>query len=208
MSRLLDDLRPMPLHARLVAGVDLLRGALDAHLRMRPNVSPSTRAAVRRAVVVAVAVWAALAVEIVLSNVVFPAVDDNDGVSVLISYLAIFAALWVIGVLTARETTSRWTFAVAGAIAGGFIGVLTIVTYVVIDNVFLDIISRQQAKIDGLAASGMTSMRAYVNTSLLFGFGFLSGFLALAGAGLAVAGGLIAQARQPVRRSDDAGESP
>jgi hypothetical protein len=175
---------------------------------MRPNKNPSIRAAVRRAVIVAVTVWAALAAEIVLSNVVFPAVDDNDGVSVLISYLAVFAALGVIGVLTARMTTSRWTFAVAGAIAGGLIGALTILTYLVIDNVFLDIISRQQAKIDGLVASGMTSMRTYVNTSLLFGFGALSGVLALAGAGLAVAGGLITQARQAVRRGDKAGQLP
>lgn len=76
------------------------------------------------------------------------------------------------------------------------IGLLTIGTFAVIDNVFLDVVSRQQVKIDGLAGSGFTSMRTYVNVGLLFAGAVLSTFLALAGAVLAVVGGRIAMVRR------------
>jgi len=196
LSRLLDDLRPMPRRARLSAGFDLVHAAVGEHLAGLRTTNVATRAAVRRALTVAAIVWAALTVEIVRSNVLFPTTEDNDGLSVVIAYLSIFAALGLTGVLACRVTTDRRTIALAGAIAGGLIGALTIATFAVVDNVFFDIISQQQAKKDGLAGSGMASMRTYVNVSLLFGFGVLTSFLALAGAGLAVAGGLFARARQ------------
>ncbi|MFI5894594.1 hypothetical protein ACIA5D_31285 [Actinoplanes sp. NPDC051513] len=66
--------------------MDLLRGAAYARLT-GPARSPA-RMALRRAVLVALLVWAALSVEIVKSNVAFPHVVDDDGISVLICYLA------------------------------------------------------------------------------------------------------------------------
>jgi hypothetical protein len=206
VSRLLDDLAPMPRRARLSAGVDLLRGALAAHLE---TAGSPQRAAVRRAALVAVVVWAALSVEIVLTNVVFPTTRDDDAVSVLICYLAVFAALGLTGALAARVATGWRTFALAGAVAGTLIGAGTIATFVVVDNAFLGIVGQQQAKIDGLTHSGMSSMRVYVNVSLLLGFVVLSGFLAVAGAGLGAAGGLATRAlpgqTRPSRASGTAG---
>jgi hypothetical protein len=206
VSRLLDDLAPMPLGARLSTGLDLLRGALAAHVQITGS---PVRAAVRRAVLVAVIVWVALSVDIVLTNVVFPTTQDDDAVSVLICYLAVFAALGLTGALAAQVATGWRTYALAGAVAGGLIGAATVVTFLVVDNAFLGTVGEQQAKIDGLAHSGMSSMRAYVNVSLLFDFALLTGFLALAGAGLAAVGGLAArvlpgQAR-PSRASGTAG---
>ncbi|MGY4771256.1 hypothetical protein ACXC9Q_30480 [Kribbella sp. CWNU-51] len=189
MSQVLDDLRPMSLQTRGRVATDLLRGAMDAHLTTGSSRGTAIGAALRRALIVAGISWAALSIEIVLSNVVFPTTEDNDGASVLISYLAVFAALAMTGVLTARVTSDWQVLAVAGATAGALIGALTIGTYAVIDNVFLDVISRQQAKIDGLAGSGFTSMRTYVNLSLLSGLGMLSVFLGVAGGTLAVLGG-------------------
>jgi hypothetical protein len=186
MSRLLDDLGSMPARRRLTTAVDLLRGALDAHLTR----TESHMQAVRRGSVVAVVVWLALSVEIVLSNVVYPTVSDNDSVSVLIGYLGVFAALVVTGAWCARTSTSLRTVAVAGAVTGALIGILTIGTYFFIDNVFLETISHQQTKIDGLARSGMSSMRAYVNSGLALGLVTLAVFLAVAGAALAVLGAL------------------
>jgi hypothetical protein len=195
MSQVLDDLRPMSLSTRVRVATDLLRGAIDAHLTSLSKAS-EIGAALRRALPVAGIVWVALSIEIVLSNVVFPTTEDNDGTSVLISYLAVFSALLIIGVLAARVTSDWQVLALAGGIAGALIGALTIGTYAVIDNVFLDVIGRQQPKIDGLAGSGFSSMRTYVNFSLLFGAGLLSAFLGVAGAGLAVAGGLAIRSRR------------
>ena len=190
MAQVLDDLEPMRPRQRLRVAWDLVSGAVDAQLRSAPG------AAVRRALIVGGVVWAALSVEIVLSNVVFPSTEDNDGVSVLIAYLAVFAACAAVGVLAARLTVDWRVFALAGAVAGVMIGVLTIGTFAVIDNVFLDTIARQQAKIDGLARSGFTSMRTYINLSLLTGLVTLSTFLGLAGAALAVLGGHVAGLRR------------
>ena len=193
MTRLLDDLGPMPPGARMRTGIDLIRGAIDAHLTRGWDMNQDTRAALRRAVAVAAVVWAGLSVDVVLSNVVFPSVEDDDGVSVLIAYAAVFAALLLTGVLAARVTPSRRTQALAGAVAGVLIGVATIGTFAVVDNAFLGTISHQQAKIDGLANSGMTSMRAYVNASLAMGGIGLGAFFGAAGAGLSVLGGILAQ---------------
>lgn len=199
MARLLDDLRPMPPSRRLATSLDLLRGALDAHLSARSIVDPTIRAALRRAVAVAAVVWAALSVEIVLSNVVFPSAGDDDAFAVVGSYLTVFAALAATGFLVGRTASSWRVLALAGAVAGGLIGVLTIGTYFAVDNAFLGTIGQQQSKIDGLAGSGMSSMRAYVNLSLLPALGGLSTFLAIAGAFLANAGGRLAAARQAIR---------
>jgi hypothetical protein len=38
--------------------------------------------------------------------------------------------------------------------------------FAVIDNAFLSVVSHQQAKLAGFRASGMTSMRDYINASL------------------------------------------
>lgn len=193
-AQVLEDLGPLSLRRRISVMADLLWGAADAHLRASPLREPSVSAVLRRAILVASIVWAALSVEIVLSNVVFPTTGDNDGASVLISYLAVFVALTTVGVLTCRLARDWRIVALAGGIAGALVGVLTIGTYTVIDNVFLDVVSRQQPKIDGLAGSGFTSMRTYINLNLLFAGALLSTFLAFAGAGLAVLGGHIRRA--------------
>jgi hypothetical protein len=109
----------------------------------------------------------------------------------------VFASLAVTGVLASRTAASLRGPALAGAIAGTLIGALTIGTFLVIDNVFLDIISQQQSKIDGMARSGQTSMRDFVNQSLRSGVVFFTVFLALAGAGLAAFSGSMARDRRP-----------
>ena len=65
--------------------------------------------------------------------------------------------------LAARHVASRTGQVVAGLIAGA----LTVVTFAVVDNVWLGIVSQQQTKIDGFASSGAASMREYLNHSLI-----------------------------------------
>jgi hypothetical protein len=190
MDRLLDDMGPLSARARLSVAFDLVRGAWDAHLTHAPS-----RATLGRAVLVALVVWVGLTVEIVRSNVIFPSAEDNDGLSVVVSYLAVFAALALTGAIAADRSRDWRTFAVAGAVAGGLIGALTIISFAVVDNVFLDIVAQQQVKIEGLARSGGTSMRTYVNGGLAVAFVVLTGFFAVAGAGLAVLGGITRSLR-------------
>jgi hypothetical protein len=196
MEQLLDDLQPATARSRLSMGWDLLRGALDAHLTRETRMDTEIKTALRRGILVALMVWAVLSVEIVLSNVVFPTRGDDDSLSVLLSYMGTFAALALTGVLTARVTTGLKPAALAGAVAGALIGALTVGTFFFIDNVFLDIIAQQESKITGLAQSGMTSMRAYVNTTLAGAAVFLTCFFAVAGAGLAVAAATAVRRRR------------
>lgn len=149
--------------------------------------------AIGRGALVAGTVWLALSVEIVFSNVVFPSKADNDTVPVLIAYLCIFASLGLVGVLAARAGAGRRGQLLAGLVAGAMIGALTIGTFLVVDNVWLGIVSQQQAKIDGLAQSGGGSMRAYINNGLLGGALFLSIALGAVGALLSLAGGVAGQ---------------
>lgn len=185
MARLLDDLGPLTRRQ----GYDLFLGAIDAHLTMGATMSSSARAAVRRALVVAGIVWLILSVVIVLSNVVFASAQDDDGPWVVAGYLAVFASFLIVGRLAARDTPDRRIHAVAGAVAGAVTGILVTGTFFAVDNIFLSTISKQQTKIDGLAQSGMTSMRTYVNQGLIgplvfwtIGFAVIGAMLAMAGA--------------------------
>lgn len=195
MAALLVDL---PRRARAAMIVDLVRGALDARfaLTKESGMSTPTRRSIRRAILVALVVWVALSVDIVLTNVVFPTRQDDDALAVLLAYLGVFAVLATIGYLAVRRGTELAGAALSGAIAGAVIGLLTAATFFVVDNVWLDIVSRQQAKIDGLAQSGGGSMRDYINTGLTGAAVILPLMLAAFGVVLALGGGLLAQWRR------------
>jgi hypothetical protein len=112
-------------------------------------------------------------------------------VEVLLSYLCIFAALFLTGMLAARDGAGPRGQVLAGLVAGALIGALTTATFAVVDNVWLDIVAQQQAKIDGFAHSGAASMRAYINHGLIGTAVFLTAGLGAVGAALSLAGGVI-----------------
>jgi hypothetical protein len=144
------------------------------------------RRAIKRGGLIAAVLGAGLAAEILLGNVVWPSVTD-DGIAVVVSCLCVFAAMFLAGLVAARDGAGRAGQALAGLTAGVLIGVLIIATFVTVDNVWLDVVARQQAKIDGFAHSGAASMRAYLNHALIGpGLFFTAGF----GAVGAILGGL------------------
>jgi len=157
-----------------------------------------TRRAVGWTALIAAIVWLGLAVEIVLSNVVFPSTGDDDLVSVLLSYLCVFAALLLVGLVAARTGAGPKGQVLAGALAGVAIGLLTAATFAIVDNVWLDIVARQQPKIDGFAHSHAASMRDYINSGLVGVAVGLPIIFGIIGAVLALAGGLIG-VRVPAR---------
>jgi hypothetical protein len=66
-------------------------------------------------------------------------------------------------------------------------------TFAAIDNAFLSIVSHQPGKIDGFRASGMTSMRAYINSSLEATAPGVAIVLAIAGAIFGAIGAALAE---------------
>lgn len=151
----------------------------------------SDRRAITRGMLIAGVMWLGLSVEIFLSNVVFPSKSDEDAISVLVSYLCIFAALFLTGVLAARDGAGRKGQVLTGLVAGAMIGTLTVATFALVDNVWLDIVAQQQAKIDGFAHSGAGSMREYINDGLVGAAVFLTVALGGFGAALSLSGGLV-----------------
>jgi hypothetical protein len=193
LEQLVHDLGPST--SRPAFAIDLVKGALDAHLQQRFDMQTAGLRAIRRGALIAVIIWLGLSVEIVLSNVVFPSKRDEDAASVLISYLCIFAALFVTGMLAARDGAGRKGLVLAGVVAGTMIGALTVATFAVVDNVWLDIVGQQQTKIDGFAHSGAASMREYINNGLIGAALFLTVALGVFGGALSLMGGLICRER-------------
>jgi hypothetical protein len=192
LQQLIRDLQPAGSH--LTLAFDLVKGALSAHLQQGIAMNKVQRQVTTRVAVIVGVVWLCLFVEILLSNVVFPSKTDDDAIPVVLSYLGVFTALFVTGLLAARAGASRRGQVVAGLIAGTMIGLLTAASFAIVDNVWLDIVAQQQTKIDGFAHSNATSMRNFINEGLIGVTVFLTiGFGAI-GAILGLAGGLAADA--------------
>jgi hypothetical protein len=187
LEQLVHDLRPSS--SRTALAIDLVKGAFDAYVQQGFDMRTADLRAIRRGTLIAAIIWLGLTVEIVLSNVVFPSNGDDDAIPVVISYLCVFAALFVTGMLAARGGAGRRGLVLAGLVAGAMIGALTVATFAVVDNVWLDIVGQQQAKIVGFAHSGAASMREYINNGLIGAAVFLTVALGVFGAVLSLIGG-------------------
>ena len=193
LEELVHDLRPS--RSAVAIAVDLARGALRAQLQQGIDMRISDRRAITRGTVVAVIVWVGLSAEIVVVNVILPSETDDNAASVLLSYLCVFAALFLTGMRAARDGAGRRGQVVAGLVAGAMIGALTAGTFAVVDNVWLDVIAQQQSKIDGFAHSGAGSMREFINHGLIGVAAFLTIGLGVLGAALSWAGGIVGRER-------------
>lgn len=135
---------------------------------------------------------ALLAVLIVLTNVMIPDVSD-EAPTVGFTYLAMFG--YVVG-LGFRERGLR---------AGARIGLATLVlafviamaTFFAVDNLFIEIVSRQPEKALGFATSDYRSMRDYINAGLLRGLAVGVPAAALVGAMLGALGARLRRALRP-----------
>jgi hypothetical protein len=102
----------------LSLALDIIVGALDAHLLARPAAFPL----VRRAAYEGLAVAALLGVANVLTNVVFPTAADDGSpwgvISIVVAYLGVFGLVTAIGARGTRRSTTRHAGIKAGATAG------------------------------------------------------------------------------------------
>jgi hypothetical protein len=170
----------------------------DAHVQQGITVQISDRRAITRGALIAGTIWLGLSAEILVVNVILPSATDDDAVTVLVSYVCVFAALFLTGMLAARDGAGRRGQILAGLLAGAMIGALTAGTFAVVDNVWLDVVARQPAKIDGFAHSGAGSMREFINHGLIGVAVFLTAGLGILGAALSWAGGFVR--REPLPR--------
>jgi hypothetical protein len=194
LEQLVRDLRPST--STVIIAVDLVRGALDARVQEGIDVQTWDRKAIKRGTLIAGTVWLGLSAEILIVNVILPSKTDDDALSVLVSYLCIFAALFLTGTLAARDGAGRKGQVLAGLVAGSMIGALTAATFAVVDNVWLDVVAQQQSKIEGFAHSGAGSMREFINHELIGAAVYLTVGLGVLGAALSWAGGLFG--REPL----------
>jgi hypothetical protein len=184
---------------------DIARGALDAHLHGRYAVRRwLTDPGARRGLLDGLIVSALIAVDVVWTNVLFPGgPDESDSdPEYVVQYLIMLAVLAVlliaIGARGRRRAggdlaTGMTAGVKAGAVAGAVIAAMVTLTFVVVNNVFLDIVSRQHDKRIAFASSGWTSMRAYLTVTQLGGALILIPALATVGALLGLIGAAIAR---------------
>src|SRR3954453_15110355 len=118
-------------------------------VRRRCGMRNPDRKTIGRGALIAAVTGLGIAAEVLLTNVIFPSKTDDDGVSVVLSYLCVFAVLFLTGLLAARDGAGRRAQVIAGLTAGVVIGALTIAAFVVVDNVWLDVVAQQQTKLDG-----------------------------------------------------------
>lgn len=157
-----------------------------------------TDPAVRRGVYDALIISGVTAVLVVLTNVVFPArPDESDSdPEYLWQYLAtllVLAALFVaIGFRGRRRGGTLGAGVRAGVAAGVVCAVMVTLVFIAVNNAFLATVSQQHDKRVAFAASGWTSMRAYLTVTqieslvILIPAGVTAGIvLGLIGAGIA-----------------------
>jgi uncharacterized membrane protein YozB (DUF420 family) len=186
---------------RLRLAADIARGALDAHLERRYAMRLWSDSSFRRGIWAGLALAAALAVDVILTVVIFPAgPDESDSdpeyvVQILAAY-AIFALVLVaVGAWARRHSEAHWSGVKAGAAAALVFGVSLVVVYSIVNNVFFAIVSQQHDKRVAFAQSGWTSMRAFINMQLLSGIPVVLPMLTILGGLLGGLGGLVLRRR-------------
>ena len=166
MTRLLDDLAPLSRGAQLRIGLDLLRGAADARLSGDFHRPGGAARAVGVASGATVLGWLPVGALIFLTTVTFP--SRFDAIAVVSGFFYLMGLFLAIGAIASRACARPrpGTWLAACTASGSLMAVLFSATYAVIDNAYLGIVSRDPEQIAAFRASGMTSMRDFINVSL------------------------------------------
>ncbi len=108
---------------------------------------------------------------IVWTNVLFPNFESDDAyeVTYIITAVGILLFFALAGILASRQTNRLLSGTLAGAITAVLGFGIAMLTFFVVDNVWLDIVSHQVDKIYGFQHSTFHTMRDYINDGLLSG---------------------------------------
>jgi hypothetical protein len=136
---------------------------------------------------------AVLMVGIVWSNVVVPSHESDDEYAIWygVFYAGLLVYFFVAGLVVAGRPASIAVSALSGAVTAVLVALIVLVTFIVIDNLFLDVVMQQHDKAYYFARSGMTSQRDYVNNGNLQALLLLPSALTAFGAGFGALGGLV-----------------
>jgi hypothetical protein len=151
-----------------------------------------------------VALGAAMSLAVFATNILLPVMSATtarweralDAEPYVTAGWLFVAFLWGAAGFAAYRRTSNFRAAIrAGAIVALTSIASVMLAFVLIDNVFLDIVSRQPEKIWGFQQSQYPSMRSYLNHTFVRSFFIVLPVLTAAGALFGAAGGLAGRIR-------------
>jgi hypothetical protein len=184
--------------ARLWLAIDIIRGAVDAHLQgrfgMRRHLNDTP---LRRGLLDGAVAAVTIAVVLFLSNVVYPkppTESDSDPEYIrqlLAAYALLLLFFLAVGVHARWRGGSPLAGIKGGVVAGITITVIVFAATAFIDNAFLSIVSQQHDKRMAFERSGLSSMRLFLNLQNLIGLAVLLPGSAVIGGALAGLGGLL-----------------
>jgi hypothetical protein len=156
----------------------------------------------KRSVVLYSALWGVLfAIVVVLTNVIFPTPNESDDEYTgwyIVLYLGLFLLFAVGGALNSERTHPARSGAIGGAGAALIIVVMIMLTFVVVDNLFLDTVSQQIDKINAFhAQTTYTNMRDFINDGLLRGVIVVLPVVAVMGGVLGMVASLLLRRMTP-----------
>jgi hypothetical protein len=148
------------------------------------------------------ALGAVSVVAIVWSQVIVPSHESDDEYAgwYLLGYLVLFAYFGLSGFLAARGGSTTGGAVLTGAVTAAVSVAIILVTFVVVDNLFLSVVMQQPDKAYGFARSGLTNPRDYVNQGQFMGIVTGLPTATAIGAACGLAGGLLAQRLGPPRQ--------
>ncbi len=139
-------------------------------------------------------IGALLSIGVVLTNVVFPTPNESDSEYTawyIVLYLALFALFGIGGLIASRRAQPARTGAIGGAVSALIILGMILLTFVIVDNVFLDVVSQQIDKINAFhSQTTYSNMRDFINSGLLAGSAFALVAGGVIGGMLGAVGGL------------------
>jgi hypothetical protein len=108
-------------------------------------------------------------------------------------YAGLFAYFTASGFVAARAGGSITASALTGG-ATALVGIgIAMLTFVVVDNLFLDVVMQQPDKLHAFQSSGLTDQRAFVNRGLVLGLVIALPVIGTIGAGCGTLGGALAE---------------
>jgi hypothetical protein len=156
----------------------------------------------KRSVLLYAALWGALfSVIVVLTNIVFPSPNESDDEYTgwyIVLYLGLFLLFAIGGALNSERARPLRSGAIGGAGAALIMIAMIMLTFVIVDNLFLDTVSQQIDKINAFQAqTTYTNIRDFINSGLLLGTLTVLPVVAVVGGGLGAIASLSRQRLTP-----------
>ncbi len=103
-------------------------------------------------------------IAVVFTNVIFTNNAPDNGSIITIAYFGYFILIAIGGIIASRKTKSLKDAAIGGAVTSFITAACILVTFIVVDNMFLNIVSQQSDKIWGFANQHTYhTMRDFIN---------------------------------------------